>query len=682
MRSVISLAAVALIAMLGSPWFAGADVFQDAEEGDLSAVKAFLDGGGDVNASDANRATVLHHAVTGNQLDVVKLLMERKADLYAPRLDHVTPVDLAGKLGLSPIIKLFIAEAGRVPPHPRRQLVIPDDTAYPVKALGEAVPIGADVAGLTIEEVVVSAATDPQGKPALTVRVSARNGGDTPVAPQFAVAGYHGDTLIARCPFAGNPVPAQQPHAFTASVPTELGATPDVLYVVSQEPKDIEAMRSLVAQGYNTHYPEEAQVAFKRVERRAAVSDYHCRVMAWAKQQLCRYADAVPYAEEAQRLFPCGMDVIDLCQAYRLAGRFAQARAVLREFRKTDRYQWEAKQQPQWTARLRGIHEEVATKVVAFSKTFDERRFNPDFGHHYREAGFWDIPVPVESPYLQCRVFLTNARSYREVVDTAGARRYRVVPQDIDKPVVARMVVKETRAFIDLDEATTPYSVPEQYRPYLGTTTDIDPTTPLAAFIAAPLRGRTIRETIENVNTWVTLNIADPLPVDPKDKPQVPTDWVPDGAGEWHHYDWNHSEVALRTHRTACAGHATATCALLRALGLAARWGGGLNHAWPEVWVPPFGWVPLQNWVPVGWTDWNCIRMVLEPLDDSSYFPLLPCFPSDINTHYMGNVNGFFVGGTDAGDYRVIGKSLDDISIDDAIKADEQGKVLTDGLFD
>ena len=67
--------------------------------GDVVAVKAFLDKGGNVNLQDEPGMTPLHHAVNsdwkGNNIEMVKLLIDQGANVKATDDTHHTPLHLA-----------------------------------------------------------------------------------------------------------------------------------------------------------------------------------------------------------------------------------------------------------------------------------------------------------------------------------------------------------------------------------------------------------------------------------------------------------------------------------------------------------------------------------------------------------------------------------------------------------
>ena len=75
---------VALLAMSGVG-AAGQDIplIEAVKDGDTAAVRALLDKGGDVNAPEVDGTTVLHWAVSRNNLDVADLLIRAGANVRA-----------------------------------------------------------------------------------------------------------------------------------------------------------------------------------------------------------------------------------------------------------------------------------------------------------------------------------------------------------------------------------------------------------------------------------------------------------------------------------------------------------------------------------------------------------------------------------------------------------------------
>ena len=87
---------VALLAMSGVG-AAGQDIplFEAVKNGDTAAVRALLDKGGDVNAPDVDGTTVLHWAVSRDNLEVADLLIRAGANVRATNRYGVAPLSLA-----------------------------------------------------------------------------------------------------------------------------------------------------------------------------------------------------------------------------------------------------------------------------------------------------------------------------------------------------------------------------------------------------------------------------------------------------------------------------------------------------------------------------------------------------------------------------------------------------------
>ncbi len=89
MKLFAALIAVVLLAgahdaiAAGKPAPQGDALFVAAEKGQIAVVQKFLDGGGDVNAADKNKLTLLNWAAYGGSFDIVKLLVAKGADVNA-----------------------------------------------------------------------------------------------------------------------------------------------------------------------------------------------------------------------------------------------------------------------------------------------------------------------------------------------------------------------------------------------------------------------------------------------------------------------------------------------------------------------------------------------------------------------------------------------------------------------
>src|SRR6476620_946386 len=81
MQLLLSLAAI--IAFAQAPALSKTDQLQDAaRKGDAAAVKKLLDEGVDVNTKFRYNATALFYACDHGHLEVVKVLLDRGADMY------------------------------------------------------------------------------------------------------------------------------------------------------------------------------------------------------------------------------------------------------------------------------------------------------------------------------------------------------------------------------------------------------------------------------------------------------------------------------------------------------------------------------------------------------------------------------------------------------------------------
>jgi cytochrome c len=84
-----------------------AAIHDAAKKGDLAAISAALDAGANINESDGT-ATPLYHAVHGEQLGAVKLLIERGADVNALSALGVAPLGPAVGRGNIELIQLLL----------------------------------------------------------------------------------------------------------------------------------------------------------------------------------------------------------------------------------------------------------------------------------------------------------------------------------------------------------------------------------------------------------------------------------------------------------------------------------------------------------------------------------------------------------------------------------------------
>ncbi len=112
-----SFAALLLLVLLAGAPQAGAvakgdALFVAAEKGQVATVKKFLDGGGDANAADKNKLTLLNWAAYGGSLDLVTLLVAKGADVNVHANKKAwTPLLNASATGF-PLVVSFLLDHG------------------------------------------------------------------------------------------------------------------------------------------------------------------------------------------------------------------------------------------------------------------------------------------------------------------------------------------------------------------------------------------------------------------------------------------------------------------------------------------------------------------------------------------------------------------------------------------
>ena len=97
-------------------------LFQAAYNGSVADVQVALDAGADVNAStpDPFRDTPLHIAVEYGDLDIVKLLITKGADVNAKDVFQQTPLQLAKTCGNADIVQVLETAAAKQRGHAGR----------------------------------------------------------------------------------------------------------------------------------------------------------------------------------------------------------------------------------------------------------------------------------------------------------------------------------------------------------------------------------------------------------------------------------------------------------------------------------------------------------------------------------------------------------------------------------
>ncbi len=109
-RIVIKLSIAITLFFIPTQIFA-ANVFHAIDNYDEKSVKEYIKNGGDVNAKDKDGQTLLMRAVlpyTQNKNDLIKFLIEAKADVNVCSADGTTALMLACTIGNAEAVKLLI----------------------------------------------------------------------------------------------------------------------------------------------------------------------------------------------------------------------------------------------------------------------------------------------------------------------------------------------------------------------------------------------------------------------------------------------------------------------------------------------------------------------------------------------------------------------------------------------
>jgi len=87
------------------------ELHKAAARGDLERVRELIKRRADVNARDKDGRTPLHHAAYNGRLEVARLLVERGADVNARDKNGWTPLDIARERGCLEVARLLESAA-------------------------------------------------------------------------------------------------------------------------------------------------------------------------------------------------------------------------------------------------------------------------------------------------------------------------------------------------------------------------------------------------------------------------------------------------------------------------------------------------------------------------------------------------------------------------------------------
>ena len=110
---ITTIAAVLVVGCGGPP----KNIHQAAEQGDIEAVKQYLDGGADVNAKINDGTSPLHLAAVRGHKETAKLLIAKGADVNAKMVSGAkkgnTPLDAANETGNTETADLLRKHGGK-----------------------------------------------------------------------------------------------------------------------------------------------------------------------------------------------------------------------------------------------------------------------------------------------------------------------------------------------------------------------------------------------------------------------------------------------------------------------------------------------------------------------------------------------------------------------------------------
>lgn len=389
---------------------------------------------------------------------------------------------------------------------------------------------------------------------------------------------------------------------------------------------------ALIAEGWQAHGKDWAHLEKCFLAAQALgvrpLKEEEVRAISFGRRVRGDLAGSVEAAAYDYRYYPGRASIEEYAAALIAAHDYKAARAAFADWDRRGKPGYNARENNQNLDRLR---EEAAIRYRAYHISIDEKLFPKDIQRSYRQVGGWDYPFPDGDKWHEARFLLKNVARHEERVDGAGNRWVRLFPEDMDAPVQLTILWKAVPDFVDLSRLPdVPYTVPEKYRPYLGKTEDCDPTSAVCKEAAGRINARTTAEKVRAVWEWqnhVTYGGRERLPGEPN------------------------SDATIRTNKGVCLDQAEGAAALSRALGLAARHVRGHGHSWVETWVPDVGWLPSQQYVDLGRTEWNVLRFLSEPVDETTHSPLLDWKTADgrpmATNFYIAQFLDFYLWGLD-----------------------------------
>ena len=253
----------------------------------------------------------------------------------------------------------------------------------------------------------------------------------------------------------------------------------------------------------------------------------------------------------------------------------------------------------------------VAVKVMAVTTWLDQHELTQPGQELFAQRGYHELYYPSDVPYQHTTVSVEGAQRYEDNTDKVGNRFLHIWPKD-SGPVWVREIITQVPMRFDMRNADGGvYEIPNDVRPFLGKTINVDPTTKTVGDIAARARGRTRLQTVDNVLTYLSGALRYSADAHPEELRSLPL-----------------SEATLRAGYGLCSGYCTAVTAVLRRAGIAARTIGVMNgveplggesvggHAIEEFYEPSLRcWVPVEMGIRVGRVCRSFARVATENPD-------------------------------------------------------------------
>lgn len=305
-------------------------------------------------------------------------------------------------------------------------------------------------------------------------------------------------------------------------------------------------------------------------------SEYLLRGLSWSLCRQQQYAEAFTVAAENWRINPCAWSLAQYVEAAAGKGDYDEARKAAR-FLLNNRAEWsDAAQAAQtWI-------DAVSSRTYRFAWTIDPAK------ECFQKQNAPDIRVPLpwtNTPYQTATWTVTGSKAFR--VERLGENEcVRVTPDGL-QPFQLKAQVTLTPCNLRRKVEQAPESkYPADVTKYLGKIGGTDPNSERVQATAQTLKGKTRKDTIENVLNWCSRSLR--------------------FTGTLKQYNGGTGDDILERGGGHCEGLTTGAVSLLRACGIPARYirghgavvgdkGHGSWHTIVEYYVTGVGWISWDH---------------------------------------------------------------------------------------